>query len=161
MSIQIGDSLPSVAIRKVTPDGSEVIQTGDYFKGRKIVLFAVVGAYTGTCNNQLPTYIENADAIQSKGVDEIACLAVNDPIVMGAWAKAMGSEGKITMLADWNADFSKAADMTFDGSGAGLGVRSLRYTAVVDDGKVTALEVEESPGACSVTNGENILASLS
>jgi len=162
MSIQIGDSIPSATLRTLTAEGPKEIQTRDFFAGRKVVLFAVPGAFTGTCtNDHLPSFLKNADAIREKGVDEIACVAINDMFVLDAWAKSTGSEGTITMLSDGNGELTKAMGMTFDGSGFGLGVRSKRYAAIVDDGKITTLEVEESPGTCSVTKGSKIVEALS
>ena len=126
-----------------------------------MVVLAVPGAFTPTCNNDhLPTYVEHADAIKAKGVDEIVCIAVNDMFVMDAWSKATGAEGSVTLLSDGNGEFTSAIGMTLDGSGFGLGNRSLRYSMLVDDGEVKAMHVEENPGVCTVTGGATILKDL-
>ncbi|MHC4847999.1 MAG: redoxin family protein [Planctomycetota bacterium] len=161
MTIQIGASIPSATLRQLTEHGPQEIDAPSFFAGRKVVLFAVVGAFTGTCNNQLPTFLASHDALRAKGVDEIACVAVNDPAVLAAWSEATGADGKITMLADGNAEFAAAMGMAIDASAFGLGPRSRRYAMVVEDGKVTALEVEENPGVCTITDGAKILESLS
>jgi len=161
MAIQAGHKIPQATLRTLTADGLQTVETPVVFGGKKVVLFAVPGAFTPTCNNDhLPTFLENADAIKAKGVDEIVCVAVNDPFVMDAWAKANDAGDRITFLSDGNAELANALGMTFDGSGFGLGARSLRYAAVIEDGTVKALEVEENPGQCSVTTGEKILAHL-
>lgn len=158
--IQVGDSIPAATLRTMSDEGPVEVEASEFFKGKKVVVFAVPGAYTPTCNHHLPTFVENADAIKAKGVDEIACLAVNDPFVMGAWGRANGAEGRVTMLADGNAEFSAALGMTFDGAGFGLGERSHRYAMVVENGVVTAMNMEEAPGACTVSSGSAILDSL-
>jgi len=161
MTIQIGASIPSATLRKLTEHGPQEIEAPSFFAGRKVVLFAVVGAFTGTCNDQLPTFLAQHDALRAKGVDEIACVAVNDPAVLAAWSKSTGADGKITMLSDGNAEFAASMGMAIDGSAFGLGPRSRRYAMVVEDGKVTALEVEQNPGVCTITNGSTILEALS
>ena len=158
--IQVGDQIPAATLRTMSDEGPVEVEATEFFKGRKVVVFAVPGAFTPTCNHHLPTFVQNADAIKAKGVDEIACLAVNDPFVMGAWGRANEAEGRVTMLADGNAELSSALGMTFDGSGFGLGERSHRYAMIVDDGVVTALSIEEAPGTCSVSSGEAILEEL-
>ena len=159
--IQTGSPLPDATLRTLSPDGPKTVSTKDVFRGRKIVLFGVPGAYTGTCSNiHLPSFVEQADAIRAKGVDEIVCVAVNDPFVLDAWGKAVGTAGRVTLLSDGNAEFTKKIGMDFDGSGFGLGTRSKRYAMLVDDGTVTALEVEESPGVCKITDGASILKKL-
>jgi peroxiredoxin len=158
--IEVGDSVPDATLRTMSDEGPVEIEASKFFSGKKVVVFAVPGAFTPTCNHHLPTYVANAAAIKAKGVDEIACLAVNDPFVMGAWSHAQNAEGKVTMLSDGNAEFSAALGMTFDGAGFGLGERSHRYAMIVDDGVVTALNMEEAPGACTVSSGETILDSL-
>jgi len=160
-TIQVGGKLPEATLRRMTEKGPEAVQTTGFFRGRKVVLFAVPGAFTPTCHNDhLPSFVKNAAAIKAKGAKEIVCVAVNDPFVMGAWGRSVpGAEG-ITFLSDGNAEFTKAIGMDFDGSGFGLGVRSRRYAMIVDDGKVAALEVEESPGACSISSGSEILKKL-
>ena len=159
--LEIGNRLPDATFRRLTADGPQEVTTADVFGGKKVVLFAVPGAYTPTCNNDhMPSFLENADAIKAKGVDEIVCVAVNDMFVLDAWGKSLGAEGRVTLLSDGNGDFTERIGMKLDGSGFGLGNRSLRYAAVVDNGTVTAVQVEENPGVCTVTGGASILDSL-
>lgn len=159
MSISKGDTLPDVKLVKPTEAGPEAIQSGDYFKGKKVALFAVPGAFTPTCSaKHLPGYVEKAAELKAKGVDEIVCTSVNDPFVMGAWQKADGSPD-ITFLADGNGDFAQAIGLTMDGSGFGLGTRSQRYSMIIEDGKVTELNVE-APGDFSVSSAEHLLGQL-
>ncbi|MHC4954281.1 MAG: redoxin family protein [Planctomycetota bacterium] len=161
MSIQIGDTIPSATFRVVTSEGPKEVPSAEFFYDKKVLLVAAVGAWTGTCNNDhLPSILQNADAILGKGIDEIAVLTTNDPFVLNAWSKSLGAESAITFISDGNAEWSDAIGMTFDGAAAGLGKRSLRYAMVVEGNKVTALEVEESPGACSVTSGSALLENL-
>lgn len=161
MPVQIGDSLPNAILRRLTDGGPQEIAVADFCRGRKIVIFAVPGAFTPTCHrDHMPTYLEHADALRAKGIDEIACIAVNDMFVLDAWSKALDAAGKVTILSDGNGEFTQAVGLSFDGSGFGLGTRSKRYAMVVDDGVVQALEVEESPGACTVTKADSILAKL-
>lgn len=160
-TIKVGDNLPEATLFRMTEKGPEAVATKEFFAGRKVVLFAVPGAFTPTCHNDhLPSFVKNAEAIQAKGAKEIACVAINDPFVMGAWSRSVPGAEKITFLSDGNGGFTKALGMDFDGSGFGMGIRSRRYAMIVDDGKVTALEVEESPGACSVSSGSEILKKL-
>ncbi len=159
MSISKGDALPNVTLVKPTESGPEQVQSGDYFAGKKVALFAVPGAFTPTCSaKHLPGFVEKAEELKAKGIDEIVCTSVNDPFVMGAWQKADGSSD-ITFLADGNGDFAKAIGLTMDGSGFGLGTRSQRYSMIVDDGKVTELNVE-APGDFSVSSAEHLLGQL-
>jgi glutaredoxin/glutathione-dependent peroxiredoxin len=147
MTIEVGATMPDVTVKQVNADDITDISTASYFKGKKVVLFGVPGAFTPTCsNNHLPGYIENADTILGKGIDEIAVIAVNDAFVMRAWARFSGGEGKITFLADGSAAFAKAAGLDMDMSAGGMGVRSKRFSMIVEDGKVTALNVEGAPG---------------
>jgi peroxiredoxin len=160
-TIQVGDRLPEATVRRLTEKGPEAVKTSDFFRGRKVVLFAVPGAFTPTCHKEhLPSFVKNADAIKAKGVAEIACVAVNDPFVLGEWSRSVPGADKITFLSDGNGEFTRAIGMAFDGSGFGLGTRSRRYAMVVEDGRVKALEVEEKPGACSVSSGASILKRL-
>ncbi|MDG5487295.1 peroxiredoxin [Sphingomonas sp. BGYR3] len=160
MSIQPGDKLPDVTLIKATPDGPDAVQSSDFFAGRKVALFAVPGAFTPTCSaKHLPGYLEQGDALKAKGVDEIACVSVNDPFVMGAWAKANEAQGKVTMLADGNGEFANAIGLTMDGSKFGLGTRSQRYSMIVNDGVVEALNVE-APGEFKVSSAEHLLETL-
>jgi len=160
MSIKVGDKLPKVTFMKATPDGPQPVDSEDYFKGRKVALFSVPGAFTPTCSaRHLPSYVEKAGDLKAKGVDEIACTAVNDAFVMGAWGKSAGSDDKVTMLADGNGDFAKAVGLEMDGSKFGMGGRGQRFSMVVDDGVVSELNVEE-PGAYSVSSAEHMLEQL-
>jgi len=161
MTIAIGQKLPDTTFKIDTPDGAKEVSTADIFAGRKVVLFGVPGAFTPTCNNNhLPGYIENRDAIISRGVDEIAVVAVNDVFVMSAWARATGGEGKILFLADGSADFAKAAGLENDLSKNGLGLRLKRFSAIVDDGVVTALNIEEVSGKVANSGAATILEQL-
>jgi peroxiredoxin len=161
MPIKVGDKLPDVKFRVMTTEGPKPVSTDDIFKGKKVALFAVPGAFTPTCNNlHMPSFLNNIDAIKAKGVHTVAVTAVNDVFVMEAWKKATNAGGKIEFLADGNGDFAKAIDMAFDGSGNGLGTRSKRYSMLVDDGVVKKLNVEEAPGKCDVSGGQALLAQL-
>lgn len=147
MSISVGDKLPEAKFKTMTDDGAKELSVADLFAGKKVVLFGLPGAFTPTCsNNHLPGYLENRDAILARGVDTIAVVATNDVHVMGAWARFTGGEGKILYLADGNGDFVRAAGLEVDLAVAGMGHRSKRFSMIVDDGKVTALNVESQPG---------------
>jgi glutaredoxin/glutathione-dependent peroxiredoxin len=160
MTIKVGDRIPSATLMKATPDGPEPVQSDEYFKGRTVALFSVPGAFTPTCSvKHLPGYVEKADQLKAKDVDEIACIAVNDAFVMGAWGAQSGADGKVTMLADGNGDFARALGLTMDASKYGMGERGQRWSAVVTDGTVTALNVEE-PGAFKVSSAEYLLERL-
>ena len=160
MTISVGERLPDAVFRIKTADGVVEKSTAEIFAGKKVVLFAVPGAFTPTCHaNHLPGYLEQADAIRAKGVDEIAVVAVNDHHVMGAWEKATGADGKILFLADGAGLFTKAVGLDIDLGAAGLGVRSKRYAMIVEDGVVKALNVEEAPGV-SVSGAAAILGLL-
>ncbi|HEX8445503.1 MAG TPA: peroxiredoxin, partial [Sphingomonas sp.] len=153
------DSIPAATLFKVTPDGPQKIDAATWFKGRKVALFSVPGAFTPTCSaRHLPSFVEQAGALKAKGVDEIVGTAVNDAFVMGAWAKDGGADG-ITMLADGNADFVTALGLTMDGAGFGMGTRGQRFSMLVDDGVVTQLNVE-APGDYHVSSAEHLLAQL-
>jgi len=161
MTISIGDRLPNVALKKATPNGAEDVNTTDFFAGRKVVLFAVPGAFTPTCsNNHLPGFLENYDAIRARGVDAIAVVAVNDHHVMGAWARFTGAEGKLEFLADGNGAFTRALGLELDLSKGGLGMRSKRYSMIVEDGVVKALNIEEAPGQAVISGAAHILEQL-
>ena len=160
MAIKVGDKIPSAKLRHMTAEGPKEISTDEIFKGKKVVLFAVPGAFTPTCSaKHLPGFVQNADAIKGKGVDTIACLSVNDAFVMGAWGKAQGTDGKVLMLADGNGTFTKELGLEMDGSGFGLGQRSKRYAMVVQDGVVKALNVE-NPGAFEVSSADAVMKAL-
>jgi peroxiredoxin len=160
MTIQVGDRIPSATLLKATTDGPEPVDTGSYFAGRKVALFSVPGAFTPTCSaRHLPGFVDKADELKGKGVDEIACVAVNDAFVLQAWAKQSGAEDKVTMLSDGNGEFSKALGLTMDASKFGMGTRGQRWSAIVEDGVVRELNVEE-PGAFSVSSAEFLLNQL-
>lgn len=161
MSIAVGDKVPAVTLTTMTDEGPSQVQSSDFFAGKKVVLFAVPGAFTPTCHNQhLPGFVSHLDAIKAKGVDTVACISVNDVFVMDAWGKASGADGAVTFLADGNAEFTKGIGLEMDGSGFGMGVRSQRYAMVIDDGVVQSLSVEPQAGQADVTGAEAILASL-
>ena len=161
MPIKVGDRLPEAKFRVMGPNGPAAKTTDEVFKGKKVVLFAVPGAFTPTCsNNHLPGFLKNADAIKAKGVDTIAVTGVNDVFVLDAWKKATGAGGKIEFLADGNGEFAKALDLALDGSGAGLGIRSKRYAMLVEDGVVTKLNIEDAPGKAENSGAENLLKQM-
>ncbi len=161
MPIKVGDRLPEAKFRVMGPDGPAWKTTDEVFKGKKVVLFAVPGAFTPTCsNNHLPGFLQNADAIKAKGVDTIAVTGVNDVFVFDAWKKATGAGGKIEFLADGNGDFAKALDLAMDGSVAGLGTRSKRYAMLVEDGVVKKLNIEDAPGKAENSGAENLLKQM-
>ena len=161
MTIAVGDKLPDATFKVRTPDGLKDVTTQELTAARKVILFAVPGAFTPTCHaKHVPSYLEHLDALKAKGVAEVACVAVNDAFVLDAWAKATGADGKITLLSDGNGTFTKAVGLDFDGSGFGLGTRSKRYSMLVDNGVVKALNVEESPGVMEVSGADRMLAAL-
>jgi peroxiredoxin len=161
MPIKVGDRLPEAKFRVMGAEGPAWKTTDEMFKGKKVVLFAVPGAFTPTCNNNhLPGFLKNADALKAKGVDAIAVTGVNDIFVMEAWKKSTGATDKIEFLADGNGDFAKALDMTMDGSGGGLGTRSKRYAMLVEDGVVKKLNIEEAAGKAEMSSAENLLKSM-
>ena len=159
--IAVGDKLPDAKFKIMTADGPAETTTADVFGGKKVVLFAVPGAFTPTCNNNhLPGYLENIDAFKAKGVDTIACVAVNDVFVQTAWAKHTGADGKILFLADGSADFARALGLELDASGAGLGIRSKRYAMLVEDGVVKVLNIEDVPSKAVASSADEILKAL-
>jgi peroxiredoxin len=161
MSIAKGDRLPDATFRIMTPDVIKTLTTKDIFSGKKVVLFAVPGAFTPTCHlKHLPGFVESADKFKKAGVDTVACVAVNDPFVMGAWEDKSGAKGKVLFLSDGNAEFTKMIGMDFDGSGVGLGTRSKRYAMLVEDGVVKILDVEDSPGVCDITGASHLLGQI-
>jgi peroxiredoxin len=161
MAIKAGDKVPSATLTKMGASGPEPVKTEDFFKGRKVAVFAVPGAFTPTCSLQhVPGFVQNADKLKAKGVDEIACISVNDVFVMGAWGKDQKAEGKITMLADSGADFTKALGMELDLIQRGLGIRSKHYSMLVDNGVVKQFNLEENPGEAKTSSAENMLSSL-
>lgn len=159
MTITIGERLPSATLVKVTSDGPDQVDAANYFAGRRVALFAVPGAFTPTCSAQhLPGFVAQAEALKARGVDEVACTAVNDAFVLRAWSKASGADG-VTMLADGNGDFARALGLTMDGSKFGMGTRSRRYAMLVNDGVVEHLFVEQ-PGEFKVSSAEHLLSVL-
>ncbi|WP_025898161.1 peroxiredoxin [Sneathiella glossodoripedis] len=159
MTISIGDQIPAVDLMEMTESGPAKVSTSDIFSGKKVAMFAVPGAYTPTCSaKHLPGFVENLDALKAKGVDEVICLSVNDPFVMAAWGKAQDASG-VRMMADPDAALTKAMNVEFDASGAGLGVRSRRYSMLVEDGKVTQLNLEET-GGFEVSDAQTLLGQL-
>lgn len=160
MSIQAGEKMPSGAFGVMTDSGPGGISTDDLFSGKKVVLVSVPGAFTPTCSmNHLPGFVEQADALRAKGVDTIACMAVNDVFVMDAWGKDRGVGDDVVMLADGNGDYAQALGLEFDGSGFGMGTRGQRFAIIVDDGVATHVGVEQ-PGEFDVSKAEAILANL-
>lgn len=160
MTIAKGDALPSANFVKATADGPQGTSSDEFFAGRKVALFAVPGAFTPTCSaNHLPGYLEKADELKAKGIDEIACVSVNDAFVMNAWAQNAGADGKVTMLADGNGDFARAVGLVMDGSKFGMGERSQRYSMIVDNGVVQELNVE-APGEFRVSAADYLLDQL-
>lgn len=159
MTIAVGEKLPDVKLVKATANGPEAVQSSDYFKGKRVALFSVPGAFTPTCSaKHLPGFVDHAAELKGKGIDEIACTAVNDAFVMGAWGKSAAADA-VTMLADGNADFAKAVGLTMDGSGFGMGTRGQRFSMVINDGVVEQLNVE-APGDFRVSSAEHMLEQL-
>ncbi len=160
MAIQAGDKIPEVQLWRMTDDGPKATTSTEALGGGKVVLFAVPGAFTPTCSDyHLPGFVLRSDELRAKGVDTIACLSVNDPFVMGAWGRARNVGDDVVMLSDGNGEFTKAIGLEMDGSGFGLGERSRRYAAILDDGVVTSIFVEEGPGL-DVSSAESVLAAL-
>jgi peroxiredoxin len=160
MTIKVGDHIPTATLHRMTEEGPKPVKTDDIFHGKKVVLFAVPGAFTPGCSNtHMPGFVVHADDIKAKGVDTIACVAVNDAFVMDAWGKNQNADN-LLMLADGNAEFTKALGLELDASGFGLGTRSKRYSMIVDHGKVTALNVEPDGAGIEVSTAEKILDQL-
>ncbi|MBV8564710.1 MAG: peroxiredoxin [Methylobacteriaceae bacterium] len=161
MAIKVGDRLPQATFRVMTANGPAPKTTDEIFAGKKVVLFAVPGAFTPTCHrNHLPGFLEKADAIKAKGIDAIAVTGVNDVFVMDAWSRATGGDGKIEFLSDGNGDFAKALGLTLDASANGLGTRSKRYSMIVDNGVLKSLNVEDAPSKADVSGAEALLKQL-
>jgi len=159
MTVKVGDKIPDVTMKMMGEKGPQDISTSDLFAGKKVVLFAVPGAFTPTCSAaHLPGFVVNADKIKAKGVDAIVCVSVNDAFVMGAWAKDKNAE-EIMMVGDGNGDFTEAMGLVLDGSGFGLGKRSQRYAMIAEDGVITTLNVEQGPGF-ELSSAEKILEAL-
>jgi peroxiredoxin len=161
MTIKVGDKIPQATFMTMTADGPAPKTTDDVFKGRKVVIFAVPGAFTPTCHkNHLPGFAENASAIKAKGVDAIAVTGVNDVFVMDAWAKSTGAGDKIDFLADGAGDFAKAIGLDLDLSTRGMGLRSKRYSMIVEDGVVKALNVEDVPSNADLSGAKHLMGQL-
>jgi peroxiredoxin len=160
MTISVGDRLPQTTFIKATAEGPQPVDSQDYFAGRRVALFSVPGAFTPTCSaRHLPGFVDKAEEFRGKGVDEIACTAVNDAFVLQAWSESAGADGKVTMLADGNGDFIKAIGLEMDGSKFGLGQRGQRFSMVVNDGVVEQLNVEE-PGSFNVSSADYMIEQL-
>ncbi len=160
MTIKVGDKIPSVTLREMTPDGPKPVSTDELFAGKKVALFALPGAFTPTCSaKHVPGFVQNAEALKAKGIDTIACVSVNDAFVMGAWGKDQGAGDKVRMLADGNGEFTQAVGLEMDGTKFGMGKRSQRYSMIVDNGVVKSLNVEQ-PGAFEVSSAEFLLGLL-
>lgn len=157
MAIKVGDRIPDVELRIMGEKGPQAIRSGEIFKGKRVALFALPGAFTPTCSaKHLPGFVQHADDLRKKGVDQIVCLSVNDAFVMGAWGKQQGADNRVMMVADGNGDFTRAVGLELDGRGFGMGTRSQRYSMLVKDGVVTHLNVEK-PGAFEVSGAEALL----
>ena len=160
MTIKVGDKVPSATLRYMGPDGVQAVTTEEFFGGKKVALFGVPGAFTRTCSERhLPSYVSHADELKAKGVDTIACIAVNDQFVMDAWGKDRGAAGKVVMLGDGSGDFVRAIGLELDRTKEGMGIRTQRYSMLVEDGVVKALNVEQ-PGQFDVSSAETMLKAL-
>ncbi|HEY2835635.1 MAG TPA: peroxiredoxin [Rhizomicrobium sp.] len=160
MTIKVGDKIPSVTLMQMKDGGPKPVSTDELFKGKKVALFALPGAFTPTCSaKHLPGYIQQHEALKAKGIDAIACLSVNDAFVMGAWGTQQGAGDKVMMLADGNGDFTRAVGLELDGSKFGMGKRSQRYSMIVEDGVVKSLNVE-APGAFEISSADHMVALL-
>ena len=161
MAIKVGDKVPAGSFGIMKSEGPGSISSDELFKGKTVVLFSVPGAFTPTCSKtHLPSFVQNASALKAKGVDTVACLAVNDVFVMDAWGKGAGADGKVVMLADGNATYTKALGLDLDASGFGMGTRGQRFALVVKNGVVDKLMLEPSAGQCTVSGGDSILSNL-
>ena len=161
MTIKVGDKVPSATLRYLSPEGPKEITTDELFRGKKVALFAVPGAFTPTCSQRhLPGYVEKAADLKGKGIDTIACVAVNDVFVMDAWGKSQNCGDKVMMLADGSGEFAKALGMELDMRSRGLGVRSQRYSMLVDNGTVKSLNLEAQPGQVEASGADAMLKSL-
>lgn len=161
MTLSVGDRVPEATFFTMTDDGPGKVASADIFGGKTVALFAVPGAFTPTCNlNHLPGFVAHADDFRAKGCDDVVCVTVNDPFVVNAWGKASGANGKVRILADADGSFTKAAGMDFDASGAGLMTRSRRYAAVVEDGMIKTINIEDVPSNAEVSSADNLLKAL-
>ena len=161
MTIKVGDKIPSATLRYLSPEGPKEITTDELFGGKKVALFAVPGAFTPACSQRhLPGFVERAADLKAKGIDTIACVAVNDTFVMDAWGKAQNVGDKVMMLADGSGDFARAVGLELDARGRGLGMRSQRYSMLVDNGVVKSLNVEAQPGQVEASSADAMLKAL-
>lgn len=159
--IKVGEPLPSLVLKRLTSSGIEDVSLKDKFKGKKIILFAVPGAFTPTCSTiHLPSFVKQSYALKAKGIDEIICVAVNDPFVLDVWGKVAQINGKVTLLSDGNGEFTKAMGLVLEDQDHGLGLRSQRYVAIVEDGFLTSIYVEPHPTECTITCADKILTYL-
>lgn len=162
MTIETGDTLPDATLLTIGPDGPAPVSMAEKTSGRKVAIFGVPGAYTGTCTNaHVPSFIRSMDALKDKGVDEVICVSVNDPFVMDAWGDSTGAKSAgISMLGDADGSFTKAIGMDWTAAGAGFFGRSRRYSMLVEDGKVTILNPESGPGECDISAGETLVSQI-
>ncbi len=161
MTISVGDNMPEGTLVTMGADGPSPVSSDELFSGKKVVLFGLPGAFTPTCSvNHLPSYVENAAALKAKGVDTIACMSVNDPFVMAAWGKHQNVGDEVMMLADGSAGYTKALGLDLDLTARGMGVRATRFSLLVDDGKVSAVNIEENPGVMEVSGADTVLTQL-
>jgi len=161
VTIKTGDKVPAGTFTIMKKEGPGALSTDELFKGRKVVVFSVPGAFTPTCAKQhLPGFVQQADALKKKGIDAVACMSVNDVFVMDAWGKSASAGDKVLMLADGNGDYAKALGLTMDASGFGMGLRAQRFSMLVDNGVVKQLNIEESPGLCTVSSAVHILGMI-
>lgn len=161
MTIKTGDKVPAGTFTIMKKDGPGALSTDELFKGKKVVLFSVPGAFTPTCSREhLPGFVKQTEALKKKGIDTVACMAVNDVFVMDAWGRQTGAGDKVLMLADGNGDYAKALGLTLDATGFGMGQRGLRYSMLVDNGVVKQLNLEESAGQCKTSSADHILSKL-
>lgn len=159
--IKVGDTLPSITLKRLKNSKIEDVSLKDYIKGKKVILFAVPGAFTPTCSNiHLPSFVKQADALKAKGIDKIICVSTNDPYVLDVWGKVAHVDKKVTLLSDGNGEFTKAMGLLLDASNFGFGLRSKRYAAVIENGILTSLEIEPIPTECTTTCAEEILKHL-
>jgi glutaredoxin/glutathione-dependent peroxiredoxin len=160
MTIQVGDTIPAATLARMTQNGPEKIDSREFFANRRVAIFSLPGAFTPTCSaRHLPGFVDRAQEIKDKGVDEVAAMAVNDVFVMDAWGKSAGAQGRVAMLADGNGDFVRALGLEFDGTGFGMGKRGRRFTMVVNDGTVEKLFLDE-PGEFRVSSADHLLGTL-
>jgi peroxiredoxin len=161
MTISPNQKMPSITLKRLGDAGMEDLNIAEYIAGRKVVIFGVPGAFTPSCDQKhLPGYVANADAIKAKGVDEIICIAVNDPFVMQHWGQSAGAAGKVTMIPDGNAELTRALGLDFDGSGFGLATRCKRFSMIVNDGVVETLDIEEKPSDVELSAAQACLVRL-